>query len=179
MRYPNFKKTMLPLGLILLITSCGQETFKPYTQSRHLTPDESLIKKCLDWYQKTPNDLNFLKAADSIQWSQAFLTEGSEGPIVEVPLSIPKKFIINFENEYDWNCVYRLMFKPDPENTFILFSEAICTKDTTFINSDKSFNYYQVKPHFTGYYVLMNSYNELEFAKKYLNGEFERNAFKE
>ena len=155
----NCMKKILHYGFIvvlfLFISSCSPE------ESIDSTTNEA--KK---WFTENITSENFeiLKYTKEIDWSNAIVTNGEKGQVIEVPFTLQSNLKTKIGDQ-DYLNYHRLLLIKSGDN-FIYNHVEILTKNKDFDNNDKLFNFYEITDDFDGIILVLNPKKEaVQFSK--------------
>lgn len=157
-------KNITSLFVFLLFCSCQNEEVGLEIESGPITN----AKK---WLETNKPKLQAFEYTEKIDWQNAFITDGAKGRVIEVPLLLLTNTTTNVVDDDSYKTHMRLLFMEDKNGSYKLYTIVITTKDLSFDNKSKEFNFYEVDPEYSGYLTLQNSKNKILYSGKYEKGK--------
>nr|WP_315149700.1 hypothetical protein [uncultured Flavobacterium sp.] len=99
-----------------------------------------------------------MKYTQEVDWSNAIVTTGDHGEIIEVPFTVQSGLKTKV-GEQNYLSYHRLLLKKSVDG-FTYNHVQILTKNEYFDNTDKLFNFYQITDDFDGIVLVVNQKNE-------------------
>ena len=149
---------------VLLISSCQ-------TEEGTLDIESGPVANAKKWLEINKPKLQALDYTKKIDWQNAFVTDGDDGRVVEVPLILVANTSTNVVDDGSYKTHMRLLFMEDENASYKVYTIVITTKDLAFDNKNKEFNFYEVDPDYSGYLTLQNSKNKILYSGKYEKGK--------
>ncbi|WP_316635445.1 hypothetical protein [uncultured Flavobacterium sp.] len=160
----NKLKIITSLFVFLLLLNCQNEEVGLDTES-------GSVANAKKWLEINKPKLQALDYTKEIDWKNAFVTYGDEGKVVEVPLVLVANTSTNVVDDSSYKTHMRLLFMEDKNGAYKVYTIVITTKDLSFDNKNKEFNFYEVDSDYSGYLTLQNSKNKILYSGKYEKGK--------
>lgn len=146
-----------------MLTSCASENLD-------LSNQDVSVVNVRKWFDTSKPKLEVLDYTQTIDWSNANVSNGDKGIIVEVPLILKASISAKVGDDKSFKTYNRLIFFPDEKETYNAYHVLITTNDLSFDNKNKDFNFYKINNNFDGYITIVNDNKEVIEHKKYIGG---------
>lgn len=129
--------------VLITFTSCENESIDLKNQDVSITNTKA-------WFEKNKPSLKVLEYTKTIDWEKAIVTDGTKGKVVEVPIFLNDKVVVNVDYDKSLKSYNRLMFILDEKEVYKIYHVIISNKMDTFNVSNKEINFYKIKEDFEG-----------------------------
>ena len=147
-------KTFAFLIVFMTLTNCVNE-------SPGLSNQDASVANAKKWFDLNQPDLAVLGYTQTIDWSNAIVSDGDNGLIVEVPLILKGNITAKIGRDKSYQTYNRLMFVTDKQETYKAYNVLITTNDIAFDNNSKNCNFYKLNTNFNGYITVINVKKEI------------------
>jgi hypothetical protein len=150
---------------ILLLFSCSQEDNLTSSQTQS-------INNAKEWFESNNDSksLKILKYTKEILWQNAIVSNGENGQVIEVPLTLVDNIATTNSKTKPLRDHHRLMFLKDENDNFKSYHIQIFTDDITYNNLDKKFTFYNINDGFNGLVTVFDTDSQSVNLLKFKNG---------
>nr|WP_315163053.1 hypothetical protein [uncultured Flavobacterium sp.] len=145
-------KAFFVIIVLIAFVNCENE-------SVDLNNQDASVRNAKAWFVKNKQSLRVLEYAKTIDWNKAIVTDGVKGKVVEVPIFLKDKDVVNINYDKSLKCYNRLMFILDEKKVYNVYHVIISHKKDTFDVDDEEVNFYKIKEDFEGLITVIDSKN--------------------
>lgn len=140
--------------VLITFTNCENESIDLKNQDVSITNTKA-------WFEKNKPSLKVLEYTKTIDWEKAIITDGTKGKVVEVPIFLNDKVVVNVDYDKSLKSYNRLMFILDEKDLYKTYHVIISNKRDTFDVSNNEINFYKIKEDFEGLITIVDSKNAI------------------
>lgn len=147
-------KAFFVIMVLMAFVNCENE-------SVDLNNQDTSVRNAKAWFVENKQSLRVLEYAKTIDWKKAIVTDGVKGKVVEVPIFLKEKDLVNINYDKSLKCYNRLMFILDEKKVYNVYHVIISHKNDTFDVDDEEVNFYKIKEDFEGLITVIDSKNTI------------------
>jgi len=156
-------KTLAILAVFMTLTNCVNENLD-------ISNQDASVGNAKKWFELNKPSLTVLDYTQTVDWSNAIVSSGDKGTIVEVPLILKANIAVRVGDDKSYKTSNRLLFIVDKQDTYKTYHVLITTNDVAFDNNNKDCNFYRLNTNFNGYISVVNDKKEITDYNGYLDG---------